>query len=160
MYLVARKLKTFMCLPIKKKVFFVVNYTLCGVAKALILILPYRILSRYFGYSHRMIIASTLPTQTQRQLARAVRQSVRLAAAHTPWDSSCLTQALVAKFWCDRWGIPYFLFIGLQKNRAKPLGREAHAWLTSGPIAITGGYCFDSHHVISSFSSLKPARTD
>ncbi len=155
MYQWLRKVETFWRLPIKRKFFFLLNYMLCGVAKTLIILLPYRVLSRYFGYSHRMTVASTLPTMKQRQRAYALGRAVRLAARHTPWDSSCLTQALVAKFWCDRWGIPYFLFIGLQKNSAKPLGKEAHAWLTTGPVAVTGGYCFESHHVISSFSSIK-----
>jgi hypothetical protein len=150
-----RKLKTFVSLPVRYKLFFFINYVLCGIAKALILIFPYRVLSRYFGYSHRMTIASTLPSVEQCQRAKMLGKAVRLAARYTPWDSSCLTQALVARFWCRYWNIPYFLFIGLQKKSEKPLGREAHAWLTVGAVPVTGGYCFDAYHVISSFSSLR-----
>ncbi len=151
-----QKVKTFWQLPIKQKLFFFLNYGLSGIAKATILLLPYRILSRYFGYSHQMTVASTLLTTSQQyRRAHMLRQAVRLACAYTPWDSSCLTQALLAKFWCSHWGIPYFFYIGLLKNSTKPLGKDAHAWVTAGPLAITGGYCFQTHHVISSFSSIR-----
>ncbi len=154
MFSYLRKLTTFFRLPLRQKCFFVLNFFLCGVAKFCILLFSYRTLSRYFGHAHQMIMASSMTTSEQYQKALFIRRSIRLAARYTPWDSSCLTQALVAKFWCNRWGIPYFLFIGLAKNAPKPLGKEAHAWIMTGALAITGGYCFDSHHIISTFSNL------
>lgn len=153
-FLLTRKLATFIRLPAQQKLFFILNFGLCGFAKTCILLFSYRTLSRYFGRSHQMTMASSLTTIQQHQRALFIRRGVRLAARYTPWDSSCLTQALVAKFWCDRWKIPYFLFIGLAKNSSKPLGKEAHAWVTAGRLAITGGYCFESHHVISTFSNV------
>jgi hypothetical protein len=60
---------------------------------------------------------------------------------------------MVAKFWCKRLDIPYVLYIGFAKNAEKPNGYAAHAWLTAGPIAITGEYSFSKFHVISSYVS-------
>ncbi|MDF1646739.1 MAG: lasso peptide biosynthesis B2 protein [Legionellaceae bacterium] len=76
---------------------------------------------------------------------------------YTPWTLTCLTQALIAKGWCRYYQIPYLLFIGIDKTPTHLSQREAHAWVTAGPISITGGghQCFQTHHVISSFSNAR-----
>lgn len=100
-----------------------------------------------------MVVASSLISQHQRAQAQLIGRSVRLAARYTPWESSCLTQALVASWWCRRYGVPYWLFIGFAKGRTQPLGREAHAWIMAGPVAITGGYSFSGYQVVLSYSN-------
>lgn len=148
------KMKTFRLMPRREKQLFFVNFFLCGIARASINLLSYKRLAPYFGHFYRMTVASTLPTDTQIQRAILLRRSIKLAASYTPWNSSCLTQAMVAKFWCQRDGIPYFFFVGFAKKTDKPLGQDAHAWVTSGPIAITGGHCLHSHQVVMSYSNI------
>ncbi len=133
---------------------FFINFCLCGIARASISCLSYKRLHPYFGNSYPMKVASTILSKEQIYYALQIRRSIALTVKYTPWNSSCLTQAMVAKFWCQYYGIPYFLFVGLAKKSDKPLGQDAHAWITTGPIAITGGYSFGAYHVIYSYSNL------
>lgn len=116
------------------------------------LLLSYQRLRVYFGKGCQMLVASTILSNEQLQHALLTRRSIALAVRFTPWKSTCLTQALVAGFWCRYYQIPYVFFIGLNKNSA-PLEKDAHAWVVAGPIAITGGYSLSTHHVISSYSN-------
>jgi hypothetical protein len=132
-----------------------VNIILCGIARATIALCSYQRIAPWFGHFYHMTVASTLPSAKQHRRAVMLKRSIQLAAQYTPWNSSCLTQAMVAKFWCQFFNLPYMFFIGLLKNSDKPLGKEAHAWVTCGSVAITGGHGFESHHVILSYSSIK-----
>lgn len=108
----------------------------------------------YFGQFYKTTTISTLLSAQQTHQAIRIGQSVRLAAKCTPWDSSCLTQAMVAKFWCRLFNIPYILFIGFSKTSVKPAEYRAHAWLTADRVALTGGYNLAECHVISSYISI------
>lgn len=152
------KALTFWRMPFKEKAIFFINFWLLGIAKLAIQLMSYKRLSGYFGHSCKMLVASTLISQKQIQQALFIRRTILRAARYTPWNSNCLPQALVAKFWCQRYKIPYLFFIGLAKKSDLPLGRDAHAWITAGAVAITGGHCLETHHVICSYSSefVKP----
>jgi len=148
------KLRTFWQFSFEEKIVFCLSFFLSGLIRIIIRISTYAYLSTYFGQNHQMLIASTLPSPKQLQSVLSLRRIIILMARYTPWHCHCLTQALVAKFWCQWHKIPYFFFIGLPKEHINPLGAEAHAWVTSGPIAITGGLCFDTHQVIRSYSNI------
>lgn len=148
------KIQTFWRMPYKEKLRFFINVCLCGIAKVAIQCLSYQRLSVYFGCSCQMLVASTLISKEQIQQVLTIRRAIALAARYTPWNSSCLTQALIAKFWCQRYHIPYLLFIGLAKESHQPLKHKAHAWITAGPIAVTGGHGFETHQVICSYSNV------
>ena len=62
--------------------------------------------------------------------------AIASAAARVPWRSDCLLQAMAASMWLDRIERSYKLNIGVRKNDLDEL--EAHAWLTSGDITVTG----------------------
>ena len=142
---------TFWGMQFKYKLLFIINFMLCGIARAAINLFPFPRLSPYLGQFQKTTILSTLVSNQQRQRARLIGNSVRLAAKHTPWDSSCLTQAMVAKFWCRFYRIPYILYIGFTKSAEEPSGYKAHAWITAGPVAITGGNGLADYHVVSSY---------
>ena len=145
------KLVTFWRMPTQQKALFFINWILCGIARAAIKALPFRWYARYLGQRHPKTILSTVISNTQMQHARQIGRSIKLAAAYTPWVSNCLPQAMVAAFWCQRYHIPYILFIGFTSSTLKPNGFDGHAWVTAGPIAITGGHSLNSHHVIVSY---------
>jgi hypothetical protein len=143
-----------MLLPFKYQIFFILNYALCGVARAAINVFPLRRISPYFGPFKKTLVISTLPNRRQLGLAVRIGQSVRLAAKYTPWDSSCLTQAMVAKFWCRLFKIPYVFYIGFAKAPEEPSGYKAHAWITAGRVLVTGGNGLMDYNVISSYVYL------
>ena len=148
-----RKTHLFLHMRFKLKCLFVANFILCGIARAFINLLPLKDLAPYFGALHKNIIFSTILTRTQHNHAIKLRRSIALVAKYTPWDSNCLTQAMVAKFWCAYLNIPYVLYIGFTKDADKPSGYASHAWLTAGPVAITGEHSFSSFNVVSSYTS-------
>jgi hypothetical protein len=102
-----------------------------------------------------MLVASTLASKEHMQQAIFIRRTINLASRYTPWNSNCLVQALVAKFWCQRHAVPYLFFIGVAKKTNPPTQHKAHAWVTVGPIPLTGGgqQCLETHHVICSYSN-------
>ena len=140
-------------MPFKTKKMFLISFCVSGIARIAIHCLSYKRLSAYFGNSSQMLVASVLVSNEQIQKALAIQRTIRLVSRHTPWHANCLTQALVAKFWCQRAQIPYLLFIGLAKKRKEPLERDAHAWITVGPVIISGGESLSTHHVICSYSN-------
>ncbi|MDF1685122.1 MAG: lasso peptide biosynthesis B2 protein [Legionellaceae bacterium] len=148
-----RKTQLFFHMRFKLKCLFFINFMLCGIARVLINLLPLKYLAPYFGTLHKNIIFSTIITRPQRNHAIQLRRSIALVAKCTPWDSNCLTQAMVAKFWCSCLKIPYILYIGFTKDADKPSGYASHAWLTAGPVAITGQHSFSSFKVVSSYAS-------
>lgn len=148
------KIKTFLTMPYQLKGLFFINFVLCGIARASINLFGYRRISFYYGYFCRMHTQSTIISKEQLQQAVMIRRAIQLAARYTPWNSSCLTQAMVAKFWCQWYDIPYMLFIGFAKVSDKPLGHDAHAWITAGPVAITGGHSFNTHAVVLSYTNI------
>ena len=149
------KVLTFWHMPYKDKKMFFLNICLCGIAKIATRCMTYKRLSAYFGKSCQILIASTLISKEQIEEALYIRRSICLATRYTPWDSSCLTQALVAQFWCRRYQLPYLFFIGLSKQSSPFSGKNAHAWITAGPIAITGGHSLDTHHIICSYTNMR-----
>ncbi len=54
-----------------------------------------------------------------------------------PWRSDCLIQALAAKRWLDRAGGAATLKLGVRRDDDGAL--TAHAWMTIGEAAISGG---------------------
>ncbi len=154
-----KKAVSFFRLRFKYKVLFFMNIVLCGLARAAIHVFPLKYLTHYFGSFQKNVILSTCVSDKQRYQACVIGRSVRLAAKYTPWESSCLTQAMVAKFWCRRYRIPYVFYIGIEKNAQVSKGNTmAHAWLTAGPVAMTGGDGLESHHVVSSYVYFSSTR--
>ena len=67
------------------------------------------------------------------------RVSAAIGRAHhrVPWRADCVVQALAARRWLRRHGVPSSISIGVKdvgKNRF-----DAHAWLTCGDRVVTGG---------------------
>ena len=147
------KILAFWRMSYQEKTIFFINFCLCGLAKMATQCLSYQRLVPYFGKSCQMLLASTLISKAQMVQVLSIRRNVHLAARYTPWDSNCLTQTMVAKFWCQHHKIPYLFFIGFPKQHHPLSGRNAHAWIMAGPIAITGGDCLDTHHILCSYTN-------
>jgi hypothetical protein len=63
--------------------------------------------------------------------------ALAVAARVVPWRADCLVQAIAARRWLERERQPADVHIGVHKA---PDGRfEAHAWLRSGGVTVTGG---------------------
>jgi hypothetical protein len=90
--------------------------------------------------------------------ARLVRRSIRWAARVSPLRSDCLPQALAAATLCRWLMVPVALHLGVRRE-TKGQGRrplEAHAWVTAGPVAVSGGDGFESFVAVACFLSHPP----
>ncbi len=146
------KLISFMGLTFRDKLLFCVNFFLCGLSRIIIKTMPLNYFSSYFGEFYQSNQFSTLLSVSQLQKAVWIGKSVRLAAKYTPWNSSCLTQAMVGKFWCQFYKIPYVLYIGFAKDASLPGQYTAHAWTTAGAVNITGGNGWINYRVVSTYA--------
>ena len=115
-------------------------FCLLGVARLALRVIPFRRLARYLG----PLRTETPPDASPEDLvqARRVARAIAHISPHTPWTSNCFPQAIAAKYWLHRRGIPTTLYLGvsLNKNDGSPRSEmTAHAWLRCGPLLITGG---------------------
>ncbi len=102
------------------------------------------LLARARGEHRRKPIKAVLQRfQTTRSASAATAAETDLigwaissAGSRVPWRSDCLLQAMAGSMWLDRIERSYKLNIGVRKNATGEL--EAHAWLTSGDLVVTG----------------------
>jgi hypothetical protein len=127
-------------------------FVLLGVARLALRIVPFRRLARHLG----PLQTETPPDAPPDHLAQARRVGLAIArvSPHTPWMSNCFPQALAAKYWLGRRGIPATLYLGvaLTKNDNAPRSEmTAHAWLRCGPMMVTGGRAHERYTATARF---------
>jgi len=105
------------------------------VAEAAIRWAPLRWVGRDMGASTVESPVAHPPEQTGR--VRQIGWAVRTAARHLPWDCRCLAQALAGRRMLKRRGMPSTVYLGVDRGRRDWL--DAHAWLRSGEVVLTGG---------------------
>jgi len=76
--------------------------------------------------------------------------SFQLASRYTPWDSNCFPQAVVARGLLGLYRVPYCLFFGVRRHQGR---FDAHAWIATGPIRVTGQYSFNHYTVVGIFTT-------
>lgn len=150
--LLARKCRTLWHLPLFSKVWLLPLWCLLGASKALIFTIPFQRLAAHLGQACG--VAPWVPVVSPAQRARALQigRAVRLAASYTPWDSNCFPQAVAARVLLGVYGVPYALYFGLARD-AQTRATQAHAWVMSGPVAVTGGHSFSQFTVVGIFAT-------
>ena len=117
-----------------------------GAARAAVVLLPFRVLARGLGvHMAESPVSGAPPTDGLRRISWAIGAiSVR-----SPWRSKCLEQALAAKAMLRRRGVPNTLYLGVARGEN---GVEAHAWLRTGTVHVTGGRDTSRYGVVSTFA--------
>lgn len=77
-------------------------------------------------------------TPAQLAYARKVKRVVERLAPSTPTNSNCYPQALTARWLLHRQRIPSTVYYGAAFEAGQP-ALEAHVWVRSGPVIVTGG---------------------
>jgi len=136
-----RKWRSFLKLPFKSQILIPLVWLLLGLARAIILLLPFRFFSAWLGNSAKTTIYTPVLLPIQLNRAKSLGQVVRATANITPWESLCFPQALVACLLLRISGIPYIMHFGLARNTEPDCDdpMKAHAWVTAGAVAVTGG---------------------
>ncbi|GAB3430710.1 lasso peptide biosynthesis B2 protein [Massilia solisilvae] len=145
-----RKGRSFARLPLFTQLWLTPSWVLLGVSRALILTLSFPRLARLLG--HPLGVATSVPLVSARQCERArqVGRTIRLAARYTPWDSNCFAQALTARLLLATHRVPCAMYFGLKRDSD---GMKAHAWVASGPVAVSGGSSFGRYTIVGAFAS-------
>jgi hypothetical protein len=136
-----RKSQAFLKLSFSDQVLVPVTWLMLGIARATILVIPFRYFSGWLGQSAKTMTYTPVLDVAETTHARRIGHVVRATAKVTPWQSVCFPQALVACLLLRMAGIPYIMHFGLAKN-PNDTGEDpmkAHAWVTAGPVAVTGG---------------------
>lgn len=125
-------------------------FALLGVARLLVLTMPFRWLAGSLG--EHMAQSAPEATPDDLRCARLIGQAVRSAANNTPWQSVCLPQAVAGQWMLKRRGIAATLYLGVAKADARPEQLAAHAWLRCGETIITGSAGHRQFTVVATFS--------
>jgi len=134
---------------------FLVALALMLAAAIRLRLAPTGSLLRAMGQSVGAVACAPLVDARGEARARLVRRSIRRAARVSPLRSDCLPQALAAATLCRWLMVPVALHLGVRRETKgqalRPL--EAHAWVTAGPVAVTGGDGFESFVAVACFLS-------
>lgn len=123
--------------------------------RAAILVLPFKFVAQHLalrGSQNEKTNPFPPNNPTTRAIAKSIGRAVRTAASRTPWESKCLAQALAAALMLRSRKIPFVLTLGVARTLNPNPGIDAHAWLFSGDILLTGaGY--EHYSIIAQFTS-------
>lgn len=131
-----------------------VEAVLClGMIRAAIGVLPFAWVARRLALeSGNAAESATAVDPAARITALRIGRAVRTAASRTPWESKCLAQALSGALMLRRRHIPFVLTLGVARTEERKPGIDAHAWLFSGDVLLTGaGY--ERYSVLARFTS-------
>lgn len=124
---------------------------LLALARLAIAILPSRLLIKALGTP----CTDTTPPPEQphavEEQTHKISRLIQGAARSLPWDCKCLAQAIVAKHMLTKRHTPNTLYIGTR--HVKGMEFNAHAWLRSGEIYITGAKGHQHFTVLTYFKS-------
>ena len=136
-------------------------FALLGAAWLALRLIPFRRLARRLGPLQSETSTDASPAQLEQ--AQRVRLAIARVAPRTPWESNCFPQALAAKFWLQRHGIPSTLYLGVALNTAGAAApdspaMEAHAWLRCGPLVVTGARGSERFTIVARFGDPSAVR--
>lgn len=147
-----RKLKNFIHMPFKDKLLLLIAFILSGIARALMIAVPFKKIQPYIGISKEESPYEDIGLKEWRTVRR-IRKISLLACRHTPWESKCLVRALVVSWLLRYYKIPTTLYLGVAKDKNKNM--LAHAWLRCGKCIVTGGEVEKDFVEVARFSNYK-----
>jgi len=128
---------------------FIEAYILLGIARAVILLLPFKKVVYFMG-THGL--ESSFSYNENKKVVNKVARAVNRAATLTPWKSTCLAKAMVARQMLKERGISSCtIYCGVAKDENGSL--TAHAWLRCGSTYVTGYENSESFTVTGVFGS-------
>jgi hypothetical protein len=112
-------------------------YVLLIVMRGLVRALPLRRITERLGEPMSETSTDGLAPE-QLAHARRIGQVIERLAPSTPTNSNCYPQALTARWLLHRRQIPSTVYYGAAFEAGQP-ALEAHVWVRSGPLIVTGG---------------------
>ena len=144
------QLRKFIQIDNQEKFLFLQAFILLGLMRAAILISPFKRLTRTLTHQKHIQTLTALSTQEQK-LAILVGKAINRAAKFTPWESTCLAQALAAWKMLKKRNIPGAFFLGVCKDMETKAEMKAHAWSQCGETILTGAKGYEMFTIVSVF---------
>ena len=138
-------------MPWADKAMLSAAWLLLALAAAALRLFPFRRLAPLLGEALGPTASIPVLGERDADRARLIRRSVVRAARIAPFRSDCLPQALAGAVLCRALRLPATVFFGVRLEGSAPR-MAAHAWLCTGPVAVTGGQSFDSFTVVAAFA--------
>jgi hypothetical protein len=134
----SRLVQGFVQLGHRDQIRLVAAWSLLGLTRLAILVLPFRLVRRALGEHRDPRAGATAAPIDDDALVRAARigATVQLAARHTPWRSECYPQALTARILLGVARVPHVVSFGVRRDAGELV---AHAWVHAGDVPVTGG---------------------
>lgn len=143
-----RNISKFAALTKQEKRLFLEAYLLLGAMRIALLTISFKRLTHSLEHAQDRIDVGHL-NEEQRQSAVMIGEAIERAAAHTPWESACLAQALTAQRMLSKRDIPGMFYLGAAKNDSQKV--KAHAWTQCEDVIITGAKGHEAFTVLSVF---------
>lgn len=128
------KIKKFIRVPTKDKVIYIKVLLLSALYRLIILIVPFKKLSKRMGEYNKESIYN--PNNEEIHYIYKISKIIRKVCFNTPWESKCLVQALIGQRFLYKKKIESTLFLGVSKDSRNEM--IAHAWLKCGEYYVTG----------------------
>lgn len=145
----SKRINTFLKMDTRDKLILIEAFILSGIVRAIIFFIPFNRIKKYIGTYN-----SESPEETESscyEMIKKVAWAVALVSNYTPWESKCLVQALTAQKMLKKRHIYSTLYLGVAREGENKL--NAHAWLRSGRVLVTGGYGWSRFKVVAKFSN-------
>ena len=133
----------------KVKWIVVQTFFLSGIVRWLLLKIPFKKLQPYLGKYNEE--SSENKECKEYEEAKDISRVVELVSHHTPWESKCLVQAIVAQYLLKKKRISTTLYLGVCRDENGEL--KAHAWLRCGQITVTGERYKPGYKEVCKFSN-------
>ena len=139
----ARKFGRLAGIPARRRWLLAEALLSLAIARIWLLVAPFRRVAAQLGELTSVDTPAPDAPRSGPEVAE-IGWAVRRAADHAPFRAVCLQQAIAAKLMLRRRGVGSVLHLGVA--RGGPDGMQAHAWLDSGGVAVTG-YPVEPHYV-------------
>jgi len=121
---------------IRQKLAAPLLFAALGVARAIVLTLPFRIYAPLLGELAKDNAPTPSPNRRNANRAMRIGRLIDVIAQFTPWLSNCFARTIVAALCLRMLRIGYSVHFGVAQGEAAAL--EAHCWVMAGEYPITG----------------------
>jgi hypothetical protein len=146
-----RKARSLARMPVFEQTCILPAWILLGVSRGAVLLVPFRRVAAILGEARGPQGLAPQASARQMQRARRIGRVIRVAARYTPWDSNCFAQAVTARLLLGLYRIPCAVFFGLAHDDGPARALQAHAWVCSGDVAVSGGANVGRYTVVACF---------
>ena len=144
------KMKKFSKISHEEKKLFLEAYITLGMIRTTMLASSFKYISRSF--EHHKELKKLLPLNDEEmKVAKLVGEAIMRASTSTPWESTCLSQALVVQKMLQKRGISGAFYLGAMKDGDSNNFMKVHAWSQCGENIITGEGGHEGFTILSMF---------